>query len=300
MLQDYNASNVVDGCTQNVRVSHSSCSQPSETDAVEWKCSACVTSKRLSIIAPEPEEDNDDIWQQPECGEVITEKILQDIRSQVCTIIKNELERTLKFYSDKVDDYEKKSKLQDEKIKLLEQKCNSLQNKNTNLDIKFEALQQRLNEQEHNQLANHLEIVGLGTQDADKKSLQEKVSALAELLKVPVTDVISMRRGIVRGNRTSPVVLTMCEGSRDTWIQAARNFKPTSKHLGGAGDEKVILRQCLTPYAKRLLWLSKDKLKNVYKYIWCNQGKVLLRKEEGDRKIEVIRSETDIQRFLQD
>ncbi|KAJ8709457.1 hypothetical protein PYW08_009461 [Mythimna loreyi] len=76
------------------------------TDAVDWRCRSCIGSakpKRLSCILPDV--DDEDITDTENLMDTnITQRILSDIRREVRDIIKEELQSTLQFYSDKIDE----------------------------------------------------------------------------------------------------------------------------------------------------------------------------------------------------
>ncbi|CAK1578336.1 unnamed protein product [Parnassius mnemosyne] len=59
---------------------------------------------------------------------------------------------------------------------------------------------------------------------------------------------------------------------------------------------KVTMRRALTKANKSLLWLAQQKLRPAYKYLWFQDGKVLLRKDDK-AKPEVARSEADIEKL---
>lgn len=57
-----------------------------------------------------------------------TSKILREIRTEVREVIRQELQRTLQFYSDKIDEYESKMQLYDKNMKHLENQTWNMRN----------------------------------------------------------------------------------------------------------------------------------------------------------------------------
>lgn len=125
------------------------------TDCVDWKCRSCAGStpqKRISCIMPDSEDEENTTTEIPSSTQnKITQQILSDIRREVREIIRNELQTTLQFLSDKVDDYEQKIKEYENSNKRIEHHCKDLQNKCKNLDLKNEVLNKKsINSRNHN------------------------------------------------------------------------------------------------------------------------------------------------------
>ncbi|CAH2250300.1 jg3666 [Pararge aegeria aegeria] len=112
-----------------VALSHDQLTALHSTEA-DWKCRGCVGSskqKRMSVILPDPEEeditDTDSITAGVSLdsnSQKILATVLSTIRHEIRDSIQEELKRTLKFYSDKIDDFQIKIDNYEEKIKTIE------------------------------------------------------------------------------------------------------------------------------------------------------------------------------------
>lgn len=275
------------------------------TDAVDWKCRPCMGNgkpKRLSCILPDV--DDEDITDTENLMDNnITQRILSDIRREVRDIIKEELQSTLQFYSDKIDEYELKINGFENKIKLFDNQNMELKHKYKNLELKYEVVEQKLNAFEQSQLANNIDICGVEeTEDVDGmvKNLCIKLNLKAE-------DVVctyrkkSNRPEAKQGKLPPPIVVTLKEGRRDSWLQVAKTHTISGKDLGSGEDTKIYLRESLSPTTAYLLWATKNALKttNICKFVWCKNGQILVKRHEKGKTYN-IRSEKDIHKLVSD
>lgn len=270
------------------------------TESADWKCQNCVGSakpKRLSFIMPDPEEDdNTDSEIAPIDPTVnsMTKQMLVEIKREIRQMMREELQSILQFYSDKIDDYEIK-------MKALDNQCIQLNNIYKNLSLKNNVLEQKINSLEQQQLKNIIEIHGIKEQEKeDVTSLSQSVCIK---LNLEPTDVKSAYRKKTSRSRTdvnkpTPIVVSLCDGKREKWLAAAKNNNITSKDIGTGGDNKVFVRESLTPTNAFLLWKAKTTLTldNLCKYVWCKNGTILARKSEKE-KAHIIRTEDDINRL---
>lgn len=128
------------------------------TDALDWKCKICMgnTKRRISCILPDAEQDDftDTETVSNSNTNCVSQQILREIRQQVREVIRDELQRSLQFYTDKIDDYEHKITTYENNIKILENKSQDLKNTNKHLELKLEVLEQKVNYLEQSQLAS--------------------------------------------------------------------------------------------------------------------------------------------------
>ncbi|XP_063891153.1 uncharacterized protein LOC135116984 [Helicoverpa armigera] len=258
--------------------------------------------KRLSCILPDV--DDEDITDTENLMDNnITQRILSDIRREVRDIIKEELQSTLQFYSDKIDEYELKINGFENKIKLFDNQNMELKHKYKNLELKYEVVEQKLNAFEQSQLANNIDICGVEeTEDVDGmvKNLCIKLNLKAE-------DVVctyrkkSNRPEAKQGKLPPPIVVTLKEGRRDSWLQVAKTHTISGKDLGSGEDTKIYLRESLSPTTAYLLWATKNALKttNICKFVWCKNGHILVKRHEKGKTYN-IRSEKDIHKLVSD
>lgn len=274
------------------------------TESVDWKCRVCTGTlkkpKRLSCIMPDPEEDdNTDVEALPsedprEDYQTMMGRMLREVRQ----VIRDELEKTLQFYSNKIDDYETKVNGYVDNIKTVERKCTDLKNQCKNLILKNEILEQKVNAIEQKQKTNYVEICGI--QEQEKEDIKEIVTSLIEKINLPIKEVEKAYRKKMKnrsGNSNTSsdiIIVALREGCRDKWLQAAKEW-----NTGKQDNDKIYIRESLTPNNSFLLWKAKQELKttNLFKYVWYKNGSVLARKRDNE-KAYPIRCITDIEKLV--
>lgn len=265
-------------------------------------CVGKVRSKRLSFILPDAEEeDATDSESLPRSGSLhgitvpnTTEKMVHEIRREVREVVRNELQTALQFFSDKIDDYEVK-------MKDYENECTALRNVCSNLSLKNEVLEQKINGLEQFQLRNEVEIHGV--KEVEGENVKALVDSICTKIQQRPSDIICARRKRVfrsdkQKDKQSPLLVSLREGCRGQWLASARNANIISQDLGMEGDCKVYVQEALTPQNAFLLWKAKMVLKStgLCKYAWFKDGVILVRRAEKE-KAQAIRSTKDIDRI---
>ncbi|XP_041979493.1 uncharacterized protein LOC121733343 [Aricia agestis] len=278
------------------------------TDSADWKCKTCTDSikpKRLSFIVPE-EDDIEDQIESPSTFDPnkigtqqhLVQQVLKEIKQEVRKIITEELQRTLKYYSDKIDDFNAEMKNHQHNLKIIENQCIDVKNNLKNISLKYEKLEIKLQQMEQEKLANQLEICGVP--EMENENPQEIASKLATVLEQNPQNIIKAYRKRPKAKNqknTKPVIpaIVVClrEGARNQWLKTAKSIPLSTTHIGREDSDKMYLREVLSPNTAYLLWKSKEELKQLYSYIWCKNGAVLIRQHEKS-KILMVRSEADI------
>lgn len=62
-------------------------------------------------------------------------------------------------------------------------------------------------------------------------------------------------------------------------------------------QNKVFINEDLTKAAKALLWNTKKRLHGLWKYVWVSNGKILAKKNDGDKSVWV-RAESDLEEMI--
>ncbi|CAH0723617.1 unnamed protein product, partial [Brenthis ino] len=270
------------------------------TEAIDWKCRTCAEgtkSRRLSCIMPDIEDEGDDNT-DPEFlipDNNMTQQILREIRNEIKDIVQFELQRSLKYYSDKIDDYEERMKLYETRIKTVENQCVDLKNNLKNMSLKYDVLEGKCNQLEQAQLSQQLEVCGV--KEVEREDTMEIIKNVASKINTDISDVIkAYRKKVPAHKRTeskriesphNPITVILRNGVRSAWLEASKKVKFSARDIGAEGEQNLYLRESLTPATAYLLWKTKSELKvrHGFKYVWCKNGTVLARKSENEKII---------------
>ncbi|KAJ8723103.1 hypothetical protein PYW08_003015 [Mythimna loreyi] len=265
-------------------------------DSLDWKCEECTQNsphRKSSFFVPDEEDEEEE-------G---ASRFLKDITTELKKVLKKELqpiELSISLCGKKVDDLTKTVEAQNGHIQELEKKYTHLSNEKTHLELEMSSLKQHLRSIEQQQLDNTVEVIGIPK--AEEEDLNTMSVKLAETLNVDKSQIIRVERLYNRNDREGNIHVQLKRADQArAWVQASRKKeilleKIVPEVTVEKAKTKVSLRRALTKANKSLLWLAQQKLRPPYKYIWFQDGKVLLRKEDRD-KPTVVRSETDIEKL---
>ncbi|CAG4966789.1 unnamed protein product [Parnassius apollo] len=257
-------------------------------DRLDWTCEEChqnTPNRKSSFIIPEEDdEDNDVAVSDNSSGNCMidTEKFLKDITAEMKKVLKKELQP--------IEASEKE----------LEKKYNYLHNEKTHLELEMSSLKQYLRNIEQQRLDNVIEVIGIPK--AKDENLVNISLKLAETLNMDRTQVVNITRVEGRNNQDGNIQVQFKHAENvSLWVRASKKEavvveKIISEAPVEVAKMKVSKRRALTKANKSLLWLAQQKLRPAYKYVWFQDGKVLLRKDDKS-KPKVARSEADIEKL---
>ncbi|KAJ2949076.1 hypothetical protein O0L34_g6015 [Tuta absoluta] len=252
----------------------------------------------------ESEEDDDDVQIKDSQD---NDKILRDIQRKCngITSLKKQLQEiklSMNLLSDKYDTLLAEHDKSKEKNFALEKTVDNVSNKCIYLEKCNLALQQTLQGYEQSTRKHNLEIVGV--EQLPDENVKEIVTKIGGLIDVSSDDIEWVRRNQPRKQGTKAPTITVGfknsgTESRDAWLAKRRKLADvTSKMItSGNNDDKVYINEDLSKSIRTLLWNTKKKLHGVYRFTWVINGKVLVKKAEGDKAVWV-RSEADINALL--
>ena len=278
------------------------------TDNLGWTCQECQkSSSRPSIIIPQEDDDDDETGiMNKSTAQIDVKKLLMDISIEVDKCINRavkELQDSLQYQSDKMDDVLENIEAFKETIKDLQRKNTELSNKNKNLETRVGALEQRLQTFEQEKLATLVEIANVPYTEGENTA--EIIENAATFLQLPTSEIVKSRRIHGKVGRPGPILAQLKnEECQQKWLAAAKKITlqvidliPTAPQPNA--QVTVFIREALTPYNKKLLWSAKQQLKDTFRYVWCKKGIVMARKRDNDKTYVIIRCEEDIKQLIQ-
>lgn len=130
------------------------------------------------------------------------------------------------------------------------------------------------------------------------EKLGEVMLKLGKMVGFPIRkeNIKSVFRKKISG-KVGDIILNMdTVENRDAFLKALKKKRPTAKDIGFQDvNSPIYCKELLTKFGKDLYFTAlKFKKENNWKFLWINEGRVLLREKEGER-YNVIRSLQDIE-----
>lgn len=205
----------------------------------------------------------------------------------------SELTELVDFISEK---YDKLCDLQT----LNEKKLRALENKNSYLEKCNKSLEERINELEEKDKEKKVELAGLEKNNSE--DISKVVTQIAQKLQLNPSEIeYAERVGREKPgtDKPLPVVVTLKSRlARNKWLELRKSNITNGQVYGTNNTNRIYINESLTRYKRSLLWATKLQLKKTYKYIWVQEGKILIRKSDDQKKIMSIRCESDIEKIL--
>ncbi|KAJ8704272.1 hypothetical protein PYW08_012996 [Mythimna loreyi] len=154
---------------------------------------------------------------------------------------------------------------------------------------------------EQKELSRNIELVHV--QKLDGENVTEIVKKIAEELKLNTEDIEKAWRVPTRGGdgkNPRPIIVTLrTKEARSKWLKTRKETKITNHNVYQNHDfSQIYINEHLTHQMRNLFWATKTNLKDIYKFIWIQNSKILIKKEGTDKKVHQIRFESDIQCYI--
>lgn len=206
----------------------------------------------------------------------------------------DDLVEAVDFYAQKYEELVKAQQKMDQKMVALEQK-------NVYLEKYSAALEERISVLESKGKERNIEIVGLQSKEGENiKAVVEKLAKKINLNPINICEV--MRVGVEKvdkENKQRPrsVIVTLSSSAvRSEWLAKKKERFYNKDVYSGGDNTPIYFNEDLAKHTRQLLWYTKTELREIYKYIWVQNGKILARKDDSEKnkKIYVIRKEEDV------
>lgn len=268
---------------------HLQCGNVTEVDArlmqaekTSWTCKDCTAdaygSRCSSVFNSPPKPNGDDISE--------LKNILKELQSEV-----RDIKRSMDFINEKYEEEKKRNKIMSEMFE-------EISRDNQTLKEKVQKLESVMNIQNASKIRQNICISGLPINGEQATSTD--VVKLCTSLDVPVTanDVEDLRQ--FKTQKGIKIIVTLKDLDLKRRILAARSKKgkltPTRCGLG-TSDAAIFINEELTKETYNLFKKAKNLKELGYKYVWHRNGKVLVRKNDGDNPV-FISSESVLNELL--
>ncbi|XP_026746897.1 uncharacterized protein LOC113508126 [Trichoplusia ni] len=188
------------------------------------------------------------------------------------------------------------------KISHLEKSIQNANNKCVYLEKANMALEQKLHDIEQSSRKQNIEIIGI--EQLPEENPMQIINKLGQLLEVNSENVEWASRHQQRktNDKPAPIVVSFKSTNmedRNVWLTNRLKLKNiySDAITGGSQKNKIYINEDLTKHTRELLWNTKNQLKEKFKYIWIHNGKILVKKSDGDNSTW-IKSEDDLRELL--
>ena len=235
--------------------------------------------------------------------------ILKDIHKKVSTIpgLKKNMDSiiaSLSMLSEKYDILIEEHDKSKKKILTLEKSVSTISNRCNYLEKCNTALEQKINDFEQVSRKHNIEIVGV--EQLPNENIKELISKISTAIDVSCNDIEWARRNrpLMGNNKPAPIIVGFKSTGtviRDKWLAQRRKVTELTINIitGGSAINKIYINEDLTKTARALLWNTKKQLFGIYKYVWVTNGKILVKKDDGEKSI-CIKTESDIADLLEE
>lgn len=195
-------------------------------------------------------------------------------------------------------------------MKDLDRKMDMLEGERKNTRAKIAELEERSESLERFVRKTSIEIRGVPKKKKERK--EELLSMVTSLIKTTGIeyspyDIKDIYRLPSKENATTSTIVTEFSNNffKEKFLSSAKQFNSTqrgrqlnTRHLGLDGPEMTLfISEHLTPKAKRLHFLARDFARTEqFQYCWIANGRVFLRKKEGE-KYTVVKNENTFQQL---
>lgn len=213
---------------------------------------------------------------------------IEDLLS-VKETVKN-IEKTVEFLSSKYDTLLTLVTTQGQEISELKERMQKVETETSIEEVK--KLRRELNDLDQYSRRQNLEVHGI--EKSEGENLLVKLNNVARKLNIPeltAKDVEAIHRLPAREENTPAIMVRFSSRTtKEQWTEQKTHL--VTKVPG------VRFLDNLTPLNKKLLWVTKSKaLERSYKFVWQKNGRILVRKKEGDSAIQ-IRTEDDLAKMV--
>lgn len=258
----------------------------------DYMCEKCKRGKSTSSL--------DSSKSTP--GTVLTKeflvKMFEAFKTEVFGELKNygkeliDFRGAMDFFSGKLDDTNKHLEESNKNYNEMKKEVEELKQKNLKLTLEMKETQIRLRNMEQYSRKCNVEISGIPL--SNNEDVISVVEDVGKAIGVPLRreEVAAAHRvPSFRKGRMPPLIVQFSSRiTRDQWITKAKGRRDlTADNINkNFPRSRVFISEHLTPETKVLLTRTKDKCRELgWRYVWCKEGKVFCRRDDGERCVRV-------------
>lgn len=223
-----------------------------------------------------------------------------ELKNEIAEIKKGnaEIEKAVDYLGTKYVELEKNVKGMKDDVKKQENRVMEIMHKNIYLEKCNRALEERIMRLEHKELELQIELQNVGKQE--EENLMVTVCKIAEELKLGTDDISKVWRvpGVSEKVPRPVIVSLNSREARMKWLKCKKYTVTNDTIFNNNNKSRIYINEHVTRQIRQLFWSAKYKLKEKFKFIWIQNGRVLIKKSENEKKIFQITFESDIEAIL--
>lgn len=279
---------------------HASCVKMSKADVeylssegLVWRCPPCASTRRRSMR----------LESQAAEGSVSIEdvmKMLEDMRQEQRQSVQD-FNRSFEEHNKRIEESTAAFTVQASRMEEFFKKMDVVCAENERLKRKIDTLEERLEEMEQYSRSNTVEIHGVPSEP--NENVIEVVKKVGVALDLNVTEsmIDACHRLGRRDEAKGPpgiIVRFVRRIDKEELLRKRRVKRNLStRHMGLTSDVPVYINESLSPARRRLYAMARQaKRQQGYKYLWLRGGKILMRKEESTKVVQIT-TQSDLERL---
>ncbi|GJQ79292.1 hypothetical protein Trydic_g15450 [Trypoxylus dichotomus] len=261
-----------------------------------WRCENCREKRRAK------EDDSPSIESQKNPSEAL--KISSEI-SEIKSILvglseqMRDVVQSQKFLSAQYDDIKSGQDRIGSQLEQVEKRMGEIMEREKVRDTEIEELSRRIALLEQGDNDRKLELHGID--EIPGVNIEEIIFEIANKLEIKLesSDLESIYRvNNKQRDQSRPVLIQFVSRKKCTEFKEKKRTTLINRDLDRrASERKIYIYEYLSNYHKRLLWETKQYAKkNGFRYVWIQNGKILIRRNEGS-KIYRIQENADLNKI---
>ncbi|XP_022198942.2 uncharacterized protein LOC111062685 [Nilaparvata lugens] len=257
-----------------------------------WRCDGCTRNKRLSMSMDTPIKE----------GQITLEKLAQMLTnvSENIKSVEKSLGDSIQSCHESVGDVLEKVKKQESQLKVCLDKIETQSTEIIALKKENEELRRAISDIQQYTRSNCLELHNFPQEE--NEDLLGVVKSVSKALGHTITDlqIDNCHRLPTREkDKVPPIIIKLTRRIDKEELlkrrRVMRNF--STRHMDLPTDIPLYLNESLSPENRKVLALARAaKKEKDYKYLWIRNGKILMRKSEGQPVIS-LSSVSDISKL---
>lgn len=246
----------------------------------EWECGKCRIAKTRNQSVDDDLASDDPIFQT-------LKKLLENMFKTQEKVITERVDRVMAVVSQL-----------EEKFMGVLDKLRELETKTLSLQDDMEDLKQMLEMEKQYGRSKNFIVTSLPCSDQD--DVGNKVISLLEAMKISIKREEITAHKLPSKNSPAPIIVQcMTREKRDYVVRQARKFRPKLSLISDSyTDRAIYFNDHLTPYFSNLMSKATQiKKSKGYKFIWLNGNKIMLKKDNMSKAIQIVK-EKDLEKIV--